>query len=39
VRDHVSHLYKRTGKITVLDILFFIFLESNWEDTRFWTKL
>ena len=36
--DQVSHLHKTTGKITVLYIWNFIFLDSNLEDERFCTK-
>jgi hypothetical protein len=35
VRDQVSHPFKTTDKIIVLDILVFIFLESKLEDERF----
>jgi hypothetical protein len=35
MRDQVSHPYKTTGKITVLYILTFTFLDSRWEDKRF----
>jgi hypothetical protein len=31
VRDQVPHLYKFTGKITLLDILVLIFLDSKWD--------
>ena len=38
VSDHVSHPYKTTGKIIVLCILIFKFLDSNLEDKRFCTE-
>ena len=38
VNDQVSHPYKTKGKITVLYILIFKFLESNLEDKRFCTE-
>jgi hypothetical protein len=38
VSDQVSHLYNTTGKIIVLYILFFIFLNSKLEDNRFCTE-
>jgi len=38
VSDQVSHPYKTTGKITVLYIVIFKFLDSNLEDKRFCTE-
>jgi hypothetical protein len=38
VGDQVSHPYKTTGKIIVLYILFFIFLDIKLEDKIFCTK-
>jgi len=35
VNDQVSHPYKKTGKIKILYILIFKFLDSNLEDKRF----
>jgi hypothetical protein len=38
VRTQVSHPYKTTGRIVVLYILTFIFLDSRREDKRLWTE-
>ena len=38
VNDQILHPYKTTGKIIVLCILFFKFLDSNLEDNRFCTE-
>jgi hypothetical protein len=38
VRDQVSHSYKTTGRIMVLYILTFTFLDSRREDERLWTE-
>jgi hypothetical protein len=35
---HVSHPYKTTGRITILYILIFIFLDSKLEDKTFCTE-
>jgi len=35
MKDQVSHPYKETGKIVVLDILILMFLESKLEDKKF----
>jgi hypothetical protein len=38
VRDQVSYPYKTTGKIIVLYIFFFVFLDSKLEDRRSCTE-
>jgi hypothetical protein len=38
VSDQVSHPYKTTGKLAVLFILIFTFLDSILEDKRFCTE-
>jgi len=38
LNDHVLHPYKTTGKVIVLDILFFIFLDGKLEDKRLFTE-
>jgi hypothetical protein len=38
VRDQVSHPYRSTGKIILLYIVIFTFLDSRREDKRFWTE-
>jgi hypothetical protein len=38
VSDQVSYIYKATGKIIVLYILIFLFLDIELEDKRFCTK-
>jgi hypothetical protein len=38
VRDQVSHPYKTTGRIIVLYILTFTFVDSKREDRRLWTE-
>jgi hypothetical protein len=38
VRDQVSHPYKIAGRIMVLYILTFTFLDSRQDDKRLWTE-
>jgi hypothetical protein len=38
VKDHVSHSYKTTGRIMVLYILTFTFVDIRREDRRLWTE-
>jgi hypothetical protein len=38
VRDQVSHACKTTGRITVVCILIFIFVDSKLEDKKCWTR-
>jgi hypothetical protein len=38
VGDHVTHPYKTRGKIIVLFILIFMFLQTRSEDKRMWTE-
>jgi hypothetical protein len=38
VRDQVSYPYKTTGRIMVLYILTFIFLDSRQDDKTLWTE-
>jgi hypothetical protein len=38
VRDQVSHPYKTTGRIMVLYILTFTFIDNRQEDRRLWTE-
>jgi hypothetical protein len=37
-RDQVLHPYRTTGKIIVLHILMFKFLDNRREDKMFWTE-
>jgi hypothetical protein len=39
IKDQVSDPYRTTVKIIVLYIQIFMFLDSRWEDKRFWTEL
>ena len=38
IRDHVSHPYKTTGKIMVLFILTFMFIDGKWELKTLWNN-
>jgi hypothetical protein len=38
MRDQVSHPYKTSGRIMVLCMLTFTFLDSRRDDKRLWTK-
>jgi hypothetical protein len=38
VRDKVSHPYRTKGKITILYIVIFTFLDRRREDKSFWTE-
>jgi hypothetical protein len=38
VREIVSHPYRTTGKVIVLQILSFTFIDSRPENRRFWTQ-